>query len=108
MTFLEGAIIAGVALAILTGEEPECPEFTWTDDAGIEWTEEVCLTGGGAALDYAPAQFDAGPGAVPEPATWAVMVLGFGSVGAALRGRRRFPPLRLSLDPNGKVIAEHG
>ncbi len=27
--------------------------------------------------------------AVPEPATWALMILGFGGVGAALRGRRR-------------------
>lgn len=27
-------------------------------------------------------------GAVPEPATWALMILGFGAVGASLRGRR--------------------
>lgn len=27
--------------------------------------------------------------AVPEPATWALMILGFGATGAALRGRRR-------------------
>lgn len=29
-----------------------------------------------------------GGGAVPEPATWALMILGFGSAGAALRRRR--------------------
>jgi hypothetical protein len=28
-------------------------------------------------------------GAVPEPATWAMMILGFGAAGAALRQRRR-------------------
>jgi hypothetical protein len=28
-------------------------------------------------------------GGVPEPATWAVMLLGFGGVGAAMRSRRR-------------------
>jgi hypothetical protein len=28
-------------------------------------------------------------GAVPEPATWAMMILGFGMAGASLRGRRR-------------------
>jgi PEP-CTERM motif len=30
----------------------------------------------------------AGRGGVPEPATWAVLMLGFGVIGAALRGRR--------------------
>ena len=31
-----------------------------------------------------------GPGAIPEPATWAMMLVGFGAAGAALRrGRRR-------------------
>jgi hypothetical protein len=29
------------------------------------------------------------PGAVPEPATWAMMLLGFGFMGMGLRGRRR-------------------
>jgi hypothetical protein len=29
-----------------------------------------------------------GPGAVPEPATWAMMILGFGAVGVMARGRR--------------------
>lgn len=29
------------------------------------------------------------PGAIPEPTTWAVMILGFGCAGAALRARRR-------------------
>jgi hypothetical protein len=26
---------------------------------------------------------------VPEPATWAMMIIGFGFVGAAMRGRRK-------------------
>ena len=30
-----------------------------------------------------------GAAAVPEPATWALMLLGFGVIGAAMRGRRR-------------------
>lgn len=32
-----------------------------------------------------------GSGAVPEPATWALMILGFGSVGAMMRRRRLAP-----------------
>ena len=30
-----------------------------------------------------------GVAAVPEPATWAMMILGFGAIGAALRSKRR-------------------
>jgi hypothetical protein len=29
-------------------------------------------------------------GAIPEPAAWGMMIVGFAGVGAALRGRRRF------------------
>ena len=32
-------------------------------------------------------------GAVPEPSTWAMMLLGFGAVGMALRRGRRNVPL---------------
>ena len=33
--------------------------------------------------------FDGAPGAVPEPATWAMMILGFGACGVAMRRSRR-------------------
>ena len=41
-------------------------------------------TAGGAALDNVRVS-----AAVPEPASWALMVIGFGGLGAALRSRRR-------------------
>ncbi len=34
---------------------------------------------------------EANPGAVPEPASWAMMIVGFGATGAALRRRRGRP-----------------
>jgi len=30
---------------------------------------------------------------VPEPAAWAMMVIGFGGVGGLMRQRRRFAPI---------------
>ncbi|WP_375289472.1 PEPxxWA-CTERM sorting domain-containing protein [Qipengyuania sp.] len=38
---------------------------------------------------YAQGAVVGGAGAVPEPATWALFILGFGAVGGALRSRRR-------------------
>jgi hypothetical protein len=40
---------------------------------------------------------------VPEPTTWALMILGFGGVGAALRTRRRAGPWSLAGAPQASV-----
>jgi hypothetical protein len=37
-----------------------------------------------------------GNGAVPEPSTWAMMLLGFGAVGFAMRRRKKAPQVRYS------------
>lgn len=52
----------------------------WTRDAG----------GNAHIADFAVdgGMFGVEPGAVPEPATWALMIGGFGAVGSALRRRR--------------------
>jgi hypothetical protein len=51
----------------------------------------------GLAIDYAGLYYNDstgvrftlnGPGGVPEPATWALMIVGFGGAGAMLRRRR--------------------
>lgn len=44
---------------------------------------------GNQALTNATPYTIATPGAVPEPATWAMMLLGLGFVGGVLRTRRR-------------------
>jgi hypothetical protein len=47
---------------------------------------------GNQSLTNSTAYTLATPGAVPEPATWAMMLLGLGLVGGALRSRRRHKP----------------
>lgn len=46
---------------------------------------KFCLQGATCTI----AQPQAVPAAVPEPATWAMMLLGFGGIGSAIRRRRR-------------------
>ena len=46
------------------------------------------LTTDGPWIQFDLVGVDVGAGSVPEPATWALMILGFGGAGAALRRRR--------------------
>lgn len=41
-------------------------------------------------------------GAVPEPATWALMIVGFGTVGGAMRYRRRGVGVRFAWGAAGR------
>lgn len=50
------------------------------------WLQETQVGNVGYKFD-----FQVGTAAVPEPATWALMIVGFGAIGAALRARRKTP-----------------
>lgn len=56
-------------------------------DPNVNDTYSATLTSGGRSLT-AYAQIGSGAPAVPEPATWAMMLIGFGGIGFAMRGRR--------------------
>jgi len=58
-------------------------DFIRTYDVALGASDVAGLYNAGA-----PVRVD-GVGAVPEPATWAMMILGLGGVGAAMRARRR-------------------
>lgn len=59
----------------------------WLVDLGSTVTHSLQLTSGAGSSN---AQiFATGVGAVPEPATWALMLFGFGGMGVALRRGRR-------------------
>jgi glutamine cyclotransferase len=48
------------------------------------------------SFDYAARSDTGGPGAVPEPSTWALMILGFGFIGGAMRSAKRRRKLSVS------------
>ena len=66
---LAGSLNNGGTVAILSGTHPGIPVYA-----------SGSLTTG------------AGPTAVPEPATWAMLLVGFGALGSVLRRRRRVSP----------------
>jgi hypothetical protein len=65
------------------------------DDLRIDWGGLSYTNGTVLNLDFTFARD--GTGAVPEPATWAMMIVGFGLVGVASRRRRTLPPNAKSL-----------
>jgi len=67
-----GIFGAGITHATLSGD---AGDYVFVDN--VTFGQTYVGPGGG------------GNGAVPEPATWAMMILGFGAVGATLRSQRR-------------------
>lgn len=55
------------------------------------WTQLGSQAGLGVRIDgiARPGVIPPIPGAVPEPGTWAMMLIGFGAIGGAMRARRR-------------------
>jgi hypothetical protein len=49
----------------------------------------VVLSGVSQAVGWDDVTITTADGAIPEPATWAMLIAGFGLVGAAVRGRRK-------------------
>ena len=69
----------------------------WTTDlAPGSYTLRFVGVGNGNAWDVLldDVQLNAIGGAVPEPASWALMIGGFGAIGASLRRSRRLQPAR--------------
>jgi choice-of-anchor C domain-containing protein len=67
-------------------------EFTATETTStLFFTNTAGFTSGGIYLDNVSV-IGPDPTAVPEPATWALMIAGFGLAGTALRQRRRLMP----------------
>jgi hypothetical protein len=63
-------------------------ELTWTDLPDWGSTNAYAFTAGGAGQNVLLGGLSL-TGGVPEPSTWAMMLLGFGAMGVALRRRKR-------------------
>ena len=68
-------------------------EFTANDTLStLFFTNTAGITSGGIYLDNVNVEYVSGGIGVPEPATWALMISGFGLAGTALRRRARLAP----------------
>ena len=64
------------------------PQWGWAAGTGGNGTSYQLFFGDRGPADGDRA-FTLSGGPVPEPASWALMIMGFGGVGAAMRSRRR-------------------
>jgi hypothetical protein len=84
---LTGLTILGAHFGNTPGSNATDVSAFWLINLGSTVTNTITLSNGMGSSD---AQiFATGGGAVPEPATWALMLLGFGGIGMAMRRSRR-------------------
>lgn len=84
--YVGGAIIGGLPFSSGSTTSPTSNgRVTYTVAAG-----DALITGARFTSTSDSFEFDtlASNGAVPEPATWGIMILGFGAIGGAMRRRR--------------------
>jgi hypothetical protein len=90
---LAGATAAPARLDHAVAEHPVVDPFSGgpADYLGyFRIDQNLALTGAGDAFgDLRPETYSVRAIALPEPATWGLMLLGFGGVGSVLRSRRR-------------------
>ncbi len=78
---------------------------TWVTDTGGRVLRNLSI-GSDVGFDYHLGDFTP-PDAVPEPATWALMIGGIGLAGAQLRRRRACEPTFFTEEPDGSLARLH-
>mgnify|MGYP001556038995 CR=1 FL=1 len=75
-----------------TGTPGQWQHFTFSGVSGVDGIKSISLSNKNlepSGNDFALDDFSLTSTAVPEPASWALMILGFGGIGAMVRNRRR-------------------
>ncbi len=85
-TFVTGNLVGGGTLTttLTVGYGFQTYNLNWSNLSSVTFS---ALQGGSEYLAFDNLTYSAA-GAVPEPATWALMILGFGAVGGAMRRRQ--------------------
>ena len=73
---------------------PNGGSFFGVTSSDVIFSAQVSQPGGYAVVDNV--RFGSVSAAVPEPATWALLLIGFGFIGGAMRIRRRKPQMAIS------------
>jgi hypothetical protein len=92
--WINGAAVNGASFQALGGQAGlgNWQEFSYTGtspDSGLKSIALSNLNTAASGNDFALDDMHLGGTAVPEPASWALMILGFGGAGAMLRSNRR-------------------
>ena len=92
--WVNGAVVDGAQFQALGGQAGlgNWQEFSYTGTSSNSGLKSISLSNLNTAAsgnDFALDDMHLGGTAVPEPASWALMILGFGGVGALLRSNRR-------------------
>jgi type VI secretion system secreted protein VgrG len=91
-TDFAGNILALQSITMTTGSEISCGRAIALNAAVTMDSNTVsnnCGAGDFGSLGYSGGPAATARGGVPEPSTWALMLVGFGGLGAALRSRHR-------------------
>lgn len=79
------ALLTNGVAAIFVSAIDDSDTFTTVEFWGDGFGEALYA---GGTIRYAAVDIGSLPGGVPEPGTWATMILGFGAMGAAIRRRK--------------------